>query len=125
MKNTLIYSIMMVVLMGVSKFAMADNGETCKCSNTTAVSTQLSQMMEKAVIANSTIQGAVVVKYNIDANNNIHILDAQSNSDELVKLVKQELEGKSIVMNGSQCTNGYIKVNFIAPSSATKQYVMY
>ena len=88
----------MVVLMGVSKFAIADNGETCKCSNTTAVSSQLTNMMEEAVVANSTIEGAVVVKYNIDANNNIHILDAQSNSDVLITLVKEELEGKKIKM---------------------------
>lgn len=115
----------MVVLMGVSKFAIADNGETCKCSNTTAVSSQLTNMMEEAVVANSTIEGAVVVKYNIDANNNIHILDAQSNSDVLITLVKEELEGKKIKMNGSQCTNGFIKVNFKANATKQNEYFQY
>ena len=115
----------MVVLMGVSKFAIADNGETCKCSNTTAVSSQLSHMMNEAVVANSTIEGAVVVKYNIDANNNIHILDAQSNSNVLIALVKEELEGKKIKMNGSQCTNGFIKVNFKATTTKQNEYFQY
>ena len=125
MKKILIFSLTMVVLMGVSKFAIADNGETCKCSNTTAVSSQLTNMMEEAVVANSTIEGAVVVKYNIDANNNIHILDAQSNSDVLITLVKEELEGKKIKMNGSQCTNGFIKVNFKANATKQNEYFQY
>lgn len=127
MKKLLINALMMVVLMGVSKLAVADNGETCKCTNTKSVSKQVRQIMEDATASIDNPQGAVMVEYSIDANNNIHVEATQSNSDVLSEFVKNHLEGQSIHMNGSQCTHGYLKVNFTSASTdgAKYDYIMY
>ncbi len=116
---------MMVVLMGVSKVAMADNKETCNCINTRSVSMQLSNLMQHAVVAKTNPEGAVMVQYTIDANNCIHIEAIQSNSEALTALVKNELEGKKIKMNGSQCTSGFIKFNFTGAHQADNNYIVY
>jgi len=116
---------MMVVLMGVSGLAMADNGETCNCINTRSVSKQLSNMMQHAVVAKTNPAGAVMVQYTIDGNNRIHIEAMQSNSEILSTLVKNELEGKKIKMNGSQCTSGFLKINFTGAQQENINYFLY
>ncbi len=116
---------MMVVLMGVSEFAMADNDETCKCINTRSVSEQLSGIMEKAVVSSANPAGTVMLQYSIDDNHCIHIEALQSNSDVLSTLVKDKLEGRKIKMNGSQCTSGFIKINFTGEGQENNTYFWY
>lgn len=116
---------LLVILMSVSGLAMADEGETCKCSNSKSIATQLNRKMEKAATVQGIPNGTVMLRYTIDENNQVHIAEIQSNNDLLKSIVSTNLEGQTIKVKGERCTEGYVRMNFIDTGNKTKAYIMY
>lgn len=116
---------LLVILMSISGLAMADEGETCKCSNSKSVATQLNRKMEQASTIESIPNGTVMLRYTIDENNKVHIAEIQSNNDLLKSIVITKLEGQEIKVKGERCTEGYVRMNFVDTGNKTKAYIMY
>lgn len=121
----LLKGILLVILMSLSGLAMADEGETCKCSNSKSVAIQLNRKMEQASTIESIPNGTVMLRYTIDENNQVHIAEIQSNNDLLKSIVTSKLEGQTIKVKGERCTEGYVRMNFVDMGNKTKAYIMY
>ena len=104
---------------------MADEGETCKCSNSKAVAAQLNDKMEQVAATQSIPNGTVVLRYTLDENNKVHISDIQTNDASLKEIVVSYLEGQTVKVKGEHCAEGYVRMNFVETDHKTKTYYLF
>lgn len=123
--ENLLKSALLVFLISVSGFTMADNGEACKCSNSKSVALQLNRKMEQAAAVHGIPNGSVIIKYTIDDNDRVHIAEIESNNDVLKSIVVSNLEGQKIKVKGERCVEGYVRMNFVDTGNKTEAYIMY
>ncbi len=116
MKKLIKISLLVVMMLSVSGLAMADQGETCKCSNSQAIASQLSHKMDKVSTRIAIPNGTVILKYSLDENNKIHILEVQTNDAALKQIVMDNLEGLEIKVKGEKCAEGVVRMKFIESS---------
>jgi len=117
MKKLTKISLMVVMLLSVSGLAMADQGETCKCSNSQEIASQLSRKMDKVSTRIAIPNGTVILKYSLDENNTIHIQEVQTNDAALKQIVMDNLEGLIIKVKGEKCAEGVVRMKFIESSN--------
>jgi hypothetical protein len=117
MKKLIKISLLIVMMLSVSPLAMADKGETCKCSNSQEIASQLSVKMDKVSTRIAIPNGTVILKYSIDENNKIHLLEVQTNDKALKQIVLDNLEGLVIKVKGERCAEGIVRMKFAASSN--------
>ncbi|MDB5257937.1 MAG: hypothetical protein JWM14_2632 [Chitinophagaceae bacterium] len=117
MKKLTKISLLIVMMLSVSQLAMADQGETCKCSNSQEIASQLSVKMDKVSTRVAIPNGTVILKYSIDNMNRIHLLDVQTNDAALKQIVLENLEGLVIKVKGEKCAEGIVRMKFVESSN--------
>jgi len=117
MKKLTKISLLIVMMLSVSGLAMADQGETCKCSNSQEVASQLSAKMDKVSTRIAIPNGTVILKYSLDENNKIHLMEVQTNDAALKQIVLDNLEGLGVKLKGEKCAEGIVRMKFIESSN--------
>lgn len=117
MKKLIKISLLVVMMLSVSGLAMADQEETCKCSNSQQIAAQLSQKMDKVSTRVAIPNGTVILKYSLNENNAIHIEEIQTNDAALKKIVLENLEGLIVTVKGEKCAEGLVRMKFVESSN--------
>lgn len=116
MKKSIRFSLLFSLLFFFTGLAYADQEGTCKCSNSQEIASQLSKKMDKVSTRIAIPNGTAVVKYSLDENNTVHLLDVQTNDDALKQIILENLDGLIIKTKGEKCPEGVVKMKFIESS---------
>lgn len=117
MKKLTKISLLIVMMLSVSGLAMADQGETCKCANSQEVASQLSVKMDKVSTRIAIPNGTVILRYSLDENNKIHLMEVQTNDAALKQIVLDNLEGLVVKLKGEKCAEGIVRMKFVESSN--------
>jgi len=88
-----------------------------KCFQSASVKYQITDLVAYPTDILNGAEQSVYVSFTVDAQNRIQVSDAVSSNEELNSYVTEKLNGKSLKLNGQECSSGTLKLHFKASSS--------